>query len=167
MRAGRPAIMTKLYRSVLPLAHTRAWFKKQPDSKMFGGGHCVASKSLEVWVGRNGRSTSVELRNCRCRLFASRASIHVDFHADRHFDDFWSLPSHPRSPRERATPCRPRKDDRAAPQIAQAGPHVWLGNLLLLIEITAPVIAAATIGDRRPRIERGRGPIRATEGCGL
>ena len=34
------------------------------------------------------------------RLFAGRTGVHVDFHADRHFDDFWSLPSHFRSPLE-------------------------------------------------------------------
>ena len=28
------------------------------------------------------------------RLFAGRASIHVDFHANRHFDDLWRLPGH-------------------------------------------------------------------------
>jgi hypothetical protein len=28
------------------------------------------------------------------RLLPRRASVHVDFHADRHFDDLWSLPSH-------------------------------------------------------------------------
>src|SRR4051794_31635069 len=28
------------------------------------------------------------------RLFARGAGVHVDFHADRHFDDFWSFPGH-------------------------------------------------------------------------
>jgi hypothetical protein len=28
------------------------------------------------------------------RLFASSAGVHVDFHANRHFDDLWSLPGH-------------------------------------------------------------------------
>jgi hypothetical protein len=42
----------------------------------------------------NRRSTSVEIRNCRFRLFAGRAGVHVDFHADRHFNNFWSLPGH-------------------------------------------------------------------------
>jgi hypothetical protein len=32
------------------------------------------------------------------RLFARRAGVHVDLHAHRYFDDFWSLPSHLRSP---------------------------------------------------------------------
>ena len=44
------------------------------------------------------QSTSVEIRNCRYRLFASRTGVHINFHANRHFDDFWSLPSHFRSP---------------------------------------------------------------------
>ena len=67
------------------------------------------------------RSTSVEIRSFRSRLFASRAGVHVNFHANRHFNDSWSLPSHPRSPCQRATLCRPRNEDRAAPNIAQAG----------------------------------------------
>jgi hypothetical protein len=32
------------------------------------------------------------------RLLAGRAGVHVDFHANRHFDNFWSLPSHFNSP---------------------------------------------------------------------
>jgi hypothetical protein len=34
-------------------------------------------------------------RSPRCRsLFARSAGVHVDFHADRHFDDLWSFPAH-------------------------------------------------------------------------
>ena len=42
----------------------------------------------------NRRSTSVTIRSYRFRLFAGGAGVHVDFHADRHFNDFWSLPGH-------------------------------------------------------------------------
>jgi hypothetical protein len=31
---------------------------------------------------------------CGCRLLAGSAHIHVDFHAYRHFEDFWCFPSH-------------------------------------------------------------------------
>jgi hypothetical protein len=41
------------------------------------------------------------IRSCRFRLFASRTGVHVDFHANRHFNDFWSPPGHLRSPLER------------------------------------------------------------------
>jgi hypothetical protein len=43
-------------------------------------------------------STPAEMRSCCKDLFASRARVHVDFHAHRNFDNFWSLPSHFRSP---------------------------------------------------------------------
>jgi hypothetical protein len=38
---------------------------------------------------------------CRKRLFAGRAGVHVDFHANRHFDDLGGLPGHFRSPSNR------------------------------------------------------------------
>jgi hypothetical protein len=38
---------------------------------------------------------------CRKRLFAGRAGVHVDFHANRHFDDLGGLPGHCRSPSNR------------------------------------------------------------------
>ena len=33
-------------------------------------------------------------RSFRCGLFARSAGVHVDFHAHRHFDNFWSFPGH-------------------------------------------------------------------------
>jgi hypothetical protein len=36
----------------------------------------------------------VKTSSCRDRLLAGGARIHVDFHADRHFDDLWCLPGH-------------------------------------------------------------------------
>jgi hypothetical protein len=39
-------------------------------------------------------STCVKTSNYRSRLLAGRARIHIDFHADRHFDDLWGLPGH-------------------------------------------------------------------------
>jgi len=38
------------------------------------------------------------MQNYRSRLFAGRAGIHVDFHANRHFDDLWCFPGHSKSP---------------------------------------------------------------------
>ena len=35
-----------------------------------------------------------EMMKIRCRLLAGGAHIHVDFHADRHFDDFRCFPGH-------------------------------------------------------------------------
>ena len=66
-------------------------------------------------------STSVELRSCRKRLFARRTRVHVDFHANRHFDDFRSLPGHFVSPIERDGRLPYQYKDRATPKIAQAG----------------------------------------------
>ena len=38
--------------------------------------------------------TGLCLRSRAARLLAGRAHIHVDFHSDRHFDDFWCFPGH-------------------------------------------------------------------------
>jgi hypothetical protein len=67
------------------------------------------------------RSTSVEIRSCRERLFARRAGVHVDFHANRHFDDFWSFPSHSVLLLEQDGRLPYRNKDRITPKIAQAG----------------------------------------------
>jgi hypothetical protein len=81
----------------------------------------VARSSLRK-LRRNRQSTSVAIRSCRFRLFAGRAGVHVDFHANRHFNDFWSLPSHFRSPLSRRDGrLSSRRKDRTAPKIAQAG----------------------------------------------
>jgi hypothetical protein len=68
----------------------------------------------------NRQSTSVEIRSFSFRLFASRTGVHVDLHADRHFDNFWSLPSHLRSPLKRNGILPDRSNDRTTPEIAQA-----------------------------------------------
>lgn len=68
----------------------------------------------------NRQSTSVEIRSFSFRLFASRTGVHVDLHADRHFDNFWSLPSHLRSPLKRNGRLPYRSNDRTTPEIAQA-----------------------------------------------
>jgi hypothetical protein len=60
------------------------------------------------------------------RLFARRASVHVDLHANRHFDYFWSLPGHLRSPLGRDGRCRTENKDRTPPKIAQASAlSIW------------------------------------------
>jgi hypothetical protein len=43
----------------------------------------------------------------RRRLLAGGASVHIDFHADRHFDDLGGFPGH------FGSPCKP--DERARP----------------------------------------------------
>lgn len=57
------------------------------------------------------RSIPAEIRGAVARLFAGRTGVHVDFHANRHFNDFWSLPSHFRSPLERHGDL-PNQDER-------------------------------------------------------
>ena len=46
----------------------------------------------------------------RYRLLAGGAHIHVDFHANRHFDDFWCFPGHSALPLvpDELRPCRLR-----------------------------------------------------------
>jgi hypothetical protein len=39
-------------------------------------------------------SISIKTSSNRSRLLAGGARIHVDFHADRHFDDFRGFPGH-------------------------------------------------------------------------
>jgi hypothetical protein len=80
------------------------------------------------------QSTSMEIGSVRLRLFASRAGIHVDFHADRHFDDLWSLPRHFGSPLEQNGRLPHRYKDKTTLEIAQAGiraPHgeVWFSSI--------------------------------------
>jgi hypothetical protein len=49
---------------------------------------CRDSQQLAAGAGQN---TS--------QLLARRAGVHVDLHANRHFNDLWSLPSHRGSPK--------------------------------------------------------------------
>jgi hypothetical protein len=44
------------------------------------------------------QSTLVQKVAMCCRLLAGGASIHIDFHADRHFDDLRCFPGHFGSP---------------------------------------------------------------------
>ena len=80
-------------------------------------------------TGSHRRPTSVEIGSCRLGLFARRAGVHVDFHANRHFHDFWSFPSHLRSPYQMARQIAAPNKNRAAPPIAQAG--ICSGHLLV------------------------------------
>jgi hypothetical protein len=54
----------------------------------------VVRKSPERELVTTGNPPPWKIRHCRFRLFAGRAGVHVDFHANRHFNDFWSLPGH-------------------------------------------------------------------------
>jgi hypothetical protein len=53
----------------------------------------------------NASRPEVHLQNVKQsdRLLAGGARIHVDFHADRHFDDLWGLPGHFGSPSQNRT----------------------------------------------------------------
>jgi hypothetical protein len=53
---------------------------------------CRDSQQLAAGVGQN---TS--------QLLARRAGVHIDLHANRHFNDLWSLPSHWGLPSDGAT----------------------------------------------------------------
>jgi hypothetical protein len=53
---------------------------------------CRDSQQLAAGAGQN---TS--------QLLARRAGVHVDLHANRHFNDLWSLPSHLGLPSDGAT----------------------------------------------------------------
>jgi hypothetical protein len=53
---------------------------------------CRDSQQLAAGAGQN---TS--------QLLARRAGVHVDLHANRHFNDLWSLPSHWGLPSDGAT----------------------------------------------------------------
>jgi hypothetical protein len=57
-------------------------------------------------------TTGIHLRQ-KCglsqRLFARRAGVHIDLHADRHFDDPWSLPGHLGSPLDDRQIAEPKR----------------------------------------------------------
>jgi hypothetical protein len=55
---------------------------------------CHGSQQVTAGAGQNAS-----------RLLARRAGIHVDFHADRHFNDLRSFPSHSGLPRDGAEFC--------------------------------------------------------------
>ena len=65
------------------------------------------------------QSSSVEIWSRRCRLFAGRTDVHVDLHANRHFDNSWSLPGHFRSPLERNGRLPNLRNDRTTLKIVQ------------------------------------------------
>jgi hypothetical protein len=62
--------------------------------KAFGGGGRPDAPSPCGERRHSQQSTSVKMLIRRKRLFAGRAGVHIDFHADRHFDDLWGLPGH-------------------------------------------------------------------------
>ena len=75
-------------------------------------------------TARSSRAPPEPGRTFRCGLLARCAGVHVDFHAHRHFDDFWSLPSHSGSSqliwREVHTGAEPRAASDAA-QVSNGG----------------------------------------------
>jgi hypothetical protein len=52
--------------------------------------------TTEVFLAQTG-SLDCE-RDNGWGLFARRAGVHIDFHADRYFNDLWGLPGHCWSP---------------------------------------------------------------------
>jgi hypothetical protein len=75
--------------------------------KHFGGGHCSQTPSHIGNSVTDSDPPPSKCLSCRKRLFAGRAGVHVDFHADRHFDDFRGLPGHFRSPSQVGTTFAP------------------------------------------------------------
>jgi hypothetical protein len=59
---------------------------------------CIAAECLEIWQHAcHGSTRELPIepgRSFRGSLFTRRAGIHVDFHADGHFDYFRNLPDH-------------------------------------------------------------------------
>jgi hypothetical protein len=77
----------------------RASLKKTPEngaSENLKGGCGVKGTPLRARHSR--QSTLLKKDALYCRLLAGGAGIHVDFHADRHFDDLWCFPGHFGSP---------------------------------------------------------------------
>ena len=57
------------------------------------GGPRQKTRSHDRELVRPGSPPTLDVK-CRYRLLAGGARIHVDFHADRHFDDFRCFPGH-------------------------------------------------------------------------
>jgi hypothetical protein len=55
-------------------------------------------KGTPLQARHSRQSTLFKKDALYCRLLAGSAGIHVDFHADRHFDDLWCFPGHFGSP---------------------------------------------------------------------
>jgi hypothetical protein len=55
-------------------------------------------KITPAWARHSRQSTLFKKDALYCRLLAGSAGIHVDFHADRHFDDLRCFPGHFGSP---------------------------------------------------------------------
>src|SRR6185436_5564483 len=58
-------------------------------------------RKVDTGLGHSSTMGTCQTRKSTCvryemryRLLAGGAHIHVDFHADRNFDDFWCFPSH-------------------------------------------------------------------------
>jgi hypothetical protein len=86
------------------------------------GPRCLADRTTPA---RRGLPATPENRRCpgqvaaKSLLFARRAGVHVDFHADRHFNDLRCLPGHYSLPHVAVR--SPREKSRTAPKLAQAG----------------------------------------------
>ena len=66
--------------------------KRVEKPKRFKGGH--RQDTIPLSGTCHARKSTCVKRRIRCPLLAGGARIHVDFHADRHFDDFWCFPGH-------------------------------------------------------------------------
>ena len=88
------------------------------------GGRVTSRRDIfKSRTGRLPRLEAAERRQSRAERFdgllARCAGVHVDFHAHRHFDDFWSLPSHSGSSQLIWHDVRTGAEPRAAPNAAQ------------------------------------------------
>ena len=71
------------------------------------GGPRQKTQSHDRELVRPGSPPALDVK-CRYRLLAGGARIHVDFHADRHFDDLRGFPGHLALLFERTTAVLPR-----------------------------------------------------------
>jgi hypothetical protein len=102
-KAVRPSLL--LASGILNISEVAADIVRNPSS-----GSVVTTSGPPPW----------KYEGLAFRLFASRAGVHVDFHANRHFDDLWSLPGHFRSPFEQHGNPRTESIDMATHEAAQA-----------------------------------------------
>jgi len=79
-----------------PKSGSKNDLSKNDASENFKGGRGVKGTPLQACHSR--QSTLFKKNALCCRLLAGSAGIHVDFHADRHFDNLGCFPGHFGSP---------------------------------------------------------------------
>jgi hypothetical protein len=96
--------------------------RKQRFKNLKGG---CGVKSAPAWARHSRQSTLFKKDALYCRLLAGSAGIHVDFHADRHFNDLRCFPGHFGSPCMKPDELRPAnkviRNEKFASGIFSAG----------------------------------------------